>query len=94
MSALDTTGVMTVLLLSPGVGSGVGLVTVAVFVNDCAPNGAVPLIVIVTEPPVGKVGTLPDTLLPATVGAAQVAPPLGEPQLAVTPVIAAGTASA
>jgi hypothetical protein len=34
MSALKTTGVMTVLLLSPGVGSGVGLVTVAVLVTE------------------------------------------------------------
>ena len=50
--------------------------------------------VIVTDPPAGRVGTLPDTLLPTTVGVAQVAPPLGDPQLAVTPVIAAGTLSA
>ena len=49
---------------------------------------------IVTDPPAGKFGTLPETLLPATVGGAQVAPPIGDPQLAVTPVIAAGTLSA
>jgi hypothetical protein len=96
MSAAAPIDVVTLELSFALFGSGTptGPVTVAVFVNDCEPNGALALIVIVTEPPAGNVGTLPDTLLPTTAGVAQVAPPLGDPQLAVTPVIAIGTVSA
>src|ERR1700722_12833432 len=68
--------------------------TVAVFVNVVAIAGATPVMVIVTDPPLGKFSTVPVTLLPLTLGAAHVASPVGEPQLAATPVIPTGTASA
>ena len=42
----------------------------------------------------GKVVTIPVTLLPATLTAPQTAPPSAPPQLAATPVIPTGTASA
>ena len=54
----------------------------------------VPLIVIVTEPPTGSVAIVPLTVLPATLTEpGHTAPPVALPQLAVNPVIDAGTAS-
>jgi hypothetical protein len=51
------------------------------------------LIVNVTLPFAGKLVIVLVTLLPATLTAPHVAPGVGNPQLAVTPVMAAGTAS-
>ena len=53
-----------------------------------------PVIVIVTEPPEGKAGTLVLTLLPETFTVAgHSAPPVALAQLALTPVTPVGTLS-
>lgn len=56
--------------------------------------GAVPMIVTVTEPPLGIVGTDPETLPGCTTGSPHTAPPTGFPHVAVTAVRPAGSASA
>ena len=68
---------------------------VAVLVTEPdAPLATVPSMDIVTLPPAGNVGTKPDTVWPAIVTlAGHTAPPTGDPQLAESPVIAAGTTS-
>jgi hypothetical protein len=96
-SAVGVMGVATVLLLLLGSGSLTpgGKPIVAVFVMvPVAPGETVPLIVIMTLPPDGKVGTPPLTLLPTTlIFVGQTAPAEALPQLAETPVIALGTIS-
>ncbi len=52
-----------------------------------------PWIVRVTLPPAGNAATVLETLLPVTVTAPQIAPPVGEPQSAVSPLSAVGTLS-
>jgi hypothetical protein len=81
-------------LLSAAFGSKTpdGEVTVAVFVIAPAPV-AVPATVNVTEPPAGRVVIVLATLFPAMFTAPQTAPPVGEPQLAVSPLTCEGTAS-
>jgi len=94
-SATGVIAVLTVLELSARFGSDVpaGGDTEPVF--DSGPlAGAVPEMVMTTLPPGGNTGTLPLTALPATpTDAGHTAPPLALPQLAVMPVIPAGTLS-
>jgi hypothetical protein len=84
----------TLLVLLVGSGSvtpgGVATVAVLLSVPDA---GAVPTIVIVTEPPLGMPGTAPDTVLDWTRGSPQTAPPAGLLHDAVTPVKPAGNTS-
>jgi hypothetical protein len=69
--------------------------TVATLLNDPdAEPRTVPLIVITTEPPAGKVGIAPVTLLPETLMfAGHTAPPAALVQLALTPLTDDGTRS-
>src|SRR5450755_249817 len=95
-SAIGFTVVVTVALVLFGrFGSVVpgGAVTVALLASDPL-AGAVPVIVMTTLPFLGNVVTVPVTLLPATLTAPHTALPSAPPQLAATPVIAAGIASA
>ena len=87
--------VVAVPVLLPGTGSVVpaGGFAVALFVTDVPLPGAAPVIVNVTLPPLGRVGIVLVTVLPARLTAPHAAPPVGEPHVAPTPVIDAGTAS-
>jgi hypothetical protein len=69
--------------------------TVATLLNDPdAEPRTVPLIAITTEPPAGKVGMLPLTLLPETfILAGHTAPPLALVQLALIALTEDGTKS-
>ena len=63
--------------------------------DPVAEGDSEPTIVITTDPPAGKVGIDPLTLLPLTVTlAGHTAPPFALAQLAVTPLITDATASA
>jgi hypothetical protein len=89
--------VVTVLVLLPGTGSFVpaGGATVAVFDKGAFVAGeVVPLIVMTSEPPDGKVGIVPLTMLPVTeTTPGQTAPPVALPQVALAPVSDAGSGS-
>ena len=95
-SATSVTFETTLLALFAGSGSVMPAAFATVAVFDSTPlAGAVPVIVMTSEPPDGSVGIVPLTTLPATLtDAGQTAPPLGLPQVAPTAVIAAGTLSA
>ena len=91
------TGVLVLELLSDGLGSLTpgGGVTLAVLLIDLGAEPlTVPAIVIVTLPPLGSVGTVPETRFPATdTLAGQTAPPLAPLQLALSPPMDEGTES-
>ena len=97
MSAMALTGVFALEELSARFGSvtPVGGLTVAVLVREIvAPALTVPAMVMVTLPPLGRVGTVPVTLLPEIeTEAGQTAPPEALLQLAVSPLIADTTGS-
>lgn len=84
------TGPLTLLVVS-GSTKPVGKVTLAVL-DNVPLAGAVPVTVKVTAPPAGRLAIVAATVLPAaTTG--QLAPPKAAPQVVVTAVNAAGTAS-
>src|SRR4051794_26310043 len=97
MCTIGSIAVVAVLVLLPLVGSVVPLggATVAVLLSIAALlDDVVPVIVMTTAPPGGSVGTVPLTVLPATLtDPGHTAPPLAPPQLALTPLMAAGTPS-
>jgi hypothetical protein len=96
-SATDPRLVVAVLVLLPGFGSVVppGGEALAVFEIDPVADGAtVPLIVRVTLAPGGSVGIAPEIELPdIPIDPGQMAPPRTDPQVALRPVILAGTMS-
>jgi hypothetical protein len=80
------------LLVVSGSTSPTGKVTLAVL-DNVPLAGAVPMTVKVIAPPAGNAGMVMFRLLPAATLAGQVAPPVAAPQVVVTAVNAAGTAS-
>jgi hypothetical protein len=93
--ALTLPTVLLALLLRVGSVVPVGGVTVAeLMIVPMADALTVPLIVMVTLEPAGKVGTNPLTVLPTTETlAGQTAPPRALAQEAITPVMVLGTVS-
>ena len=93
--ALEPTVPVEVELLLPLLGSVVPLGGAALAVlSTTAALAAVPVIVIVTLPPLGNVPTVPLTVWPATFGCVpHAAPPVGVPQVAVLIATVAGTLS-